>query len=56
MSNLTKPPQKVPGTDQPFDPAVCGGADLNIFEKLKVLIPCHPDDLHIVLMIKAETS
>jgi len=23
-------------------------ADLNIFQKLKVLISCHPDDLHIV--------
>ena len=24
------------------------GADLNIPQKLKVLISCHPDDLHIV--------
>jgi len=34
---------------QVFHFSVLRGDDLNILQKLKVLISCHPDDLHIVL-------
>jgi len=39
--------QILSGVIAPLGLAFCGGTDLNILQKLKVLISCHPDDLKI---------